>query len=138
MEPCPVEGALMELGEVEMYTINGERLGRTMSDWMLAYGTDFDDLSKADLRQIGDDEEGDPLEFREKRMLGKEKRYVLPGGLVNLCYTPQGTSSELVRPAGTSLTLLRRPLVSKNFKSLTVHSLEEYLPSLMYLKIIWI
>ena len=77
-DTCPLDGALLELQEVETSTINGERLGRSLPGWMLTYGcTDDDEQVQSDLMQIDEDEAGNPLEFREKRQLGKEKRYVL-------------------------------------------------------------
>ena len=44
------------------------------------YRTNDDEQVQSDLMQIDEDEAGNPLEFREKRQLGREKRYVLLDG----------------------------------------------------------
>ena len=76
-ETCPLDGALLELQEVETSSINGERLGLSLSSWMLMYRTDDDEQVLSVLMQVDEDEAGNPLEFREKQQLGIEKRYVL-------------------------------------------------------------
>ena len=71
-----MDRVLQELDTVLSRTLHGERLARSVSSWMLNYGWDDDDLVQLDIRQFEDDDFSDSDEFRKRRRLGKEKRYV--------------------------------------------------------------
>ena len=71
-----MDRVLKELDTMVSRTLHGERLGRCVSNWMLDYGWDADELVQLDIRQFEEDDVSDTDEFRKRRILGKEKRYV--------------------------------------------------------------